>query len=63
MTDGHHIHKINRVPFAVLETYHYPDLAELSGIAYDGSAFYLLGNAELTGSGAPIWQVVRVSLP
>jgi hypothetical protein len=50
-------------PFQVVRTYRCPGFVVLVGIVFDGTDFYVLGDASAPGASDPIYQVVRVSLP
>lgn len=62
LTSGQLIYKIAPSPFQVVATYHFPDL-DMTGIASDGTDFFVMGNANLGDYGSPEYRIVKISLP
>ena len=64
LVTGNSIYKIQPSPPKVLTTYSFYGLYYLVGIAFDGTNFYVLGNASASESTADAkWQLQKVTLP
>ena len=64
LVTGNTIYKIQPSPLKVVTTYSFYGLYYMSGIAFDGTNFYVFGDASASESNSnAIWQIQKVSLP
>ena len=64
LVTGNSIYKIQTSPPKVVTTYSFYGLYDLTGIAFDGTDFFVLGNASVSESSADAkWQIQKVTLP
>jgi hypothetical protein len=64
LASGNTIYKIQTSPLKVVTTYSYYGLFYISGIGFDGTDFYVFGDANPSESTADaVWQLQKVTLP
>jgi len=64
LASGNTIYKIQTSPLKVVTTYSYYGLFYISGIGFDGTDFYIFGDANPSDSTADaVWQLQKVTLP